>query len=102
MDLIRNDKETAAPSNLIAAQAVEFYDFFSFGVESVGAPKNSKASLRNIARVRNLAAGEAIIRRADELCERVGTDAQLRSASGARRRAPAESVLPGGAERARG
>jgi len=28
-------------------------------------------------RVRNLAAGEAIIRRADELCERVGTDAQL-------------------------
>jgi hypothetical protein len=45
MDLIRNDKETAAPSELIAAQAVELYDFFSFGVEKVGAPKNSKASL---------------------------------------------------------
>lgn len=35
-------------------------------------------------RVRNLAAGEAIMRRVDELCEPVGTDAQLLAQSAVR------------------
>jgi hypothetical protein len=38
MDLIRNDNETAATADLIAAQAVEFEDFFSFEVQKIGAP----------------------------------------------------------------
>jgi predicted nucleotidyltransferase component of viral defense system len=38
MDLIRNDNETAATADLIAAQAVEMDDFFTFDIEKVGAP----------------------------------------------------------------
>ena len=38
MDWIRNDNEAAATSDLIAAQAIELNDFFSFDVEKVGAP----------------------------------------------------------------
>jgi hypothetical protein len=38
MDLVRNDNETAATSDLVAAQAVELDDFFSFDVEKIGAP----------------------------------------------------------------
>jgi hypothetical protein len=38
MDLVRNDNETAATSDLIAAQAIELDDFFSFEVEKIGAP----------------------------------------------------------------
>jgi hypothetical protein len=37
MDLIRDDNEAAATSDLIAAQALELDDFFSFDVEKVGA-----------------------------------------------------------------
>jgi hypothetical protein len=38
MDLVRNDNEAAATSDLIAAQAIELDDFFSFEVEKIGAP----------------------------------------------------------------
>jgi len=38
MDLIRNDNETTATSDLIAAQAVDLDDFFRFDVEKVDAP----------------------------------------------------------------
>ena len=38
MDLVRRDNEAAATSDLIAAQAVELDDFFTFDIEKVGAP----------------------------------------------------------------
>ncbi len=38
MDLIRNDNETAATSDLIAAQAVDLDEFFRFDVKKVDAP----------------------------------------------------------------
>ena len=38
MDLVRNDNETAATADLIAAHAIELDDFFSFEVEKIGAP----------------------------------------------------------------
>ena len=38
MDLVRRDDEAAATSDLIAAQAVDLDDFFTFDIEKVGAP----------------------------------------------------------------
>lgn len=38
MDLIRNDSEEAATSDLISAQAVRLDDFFNFDIEKVGPP----------------------------------------------------------------
>ena len=38
MDLIRNDSEEAATSDLISAQAVQLDDFFNFDIEKVGPP----------------------------------------------------------------
>lgn len=38
MDLIRNDSEEPATADLIATQAVELDDFFSFDIEKVGPP----------------------------------------------------------------
>jgi len=38
MDLVRGDNEAAATSDLIAAQAVDLDDFFTFDIEKIGAP----------------------------------------------------------------
>jgi len=38
MDLVRRDNEAAATSDIIAAQAVDLDDFFTFDIEKVGAP----------------------------------------------------------------
>ena len=38
MDFVRSDNEAAATSDLIAAQAVELDDFFTFDIEKVGPP----------------------------------------------------------------
>jgi hypothetical protein len=38
MDLVRGDSEAAATSDLLAAQAVELDDFFTFDIEKIGAP----------------------------------------------------------------
>ena len=38
MDLVRRDDEAAATSDLIAAQALDLNDFFTFDIEKVGAP----------------------------------------------------------------
>ena len=38
MDLVRGDNEAAATSDLIAAQALDLDDFFTFDIEKIGAP----------------------------------------------------------------
>jgi len=38
MDLVRGDNEAAATSDLIAAQALDLEDFFTFDIEKIGAP----------------------------------------------------------------
>ena len=38
MDLVRGDNEAAATSDLIAAQAVDLDDFFTFDIEKISAP----------------------------------------------------------------
>ena len=57
MDLIRNDNETAATADLIAAQAVELEDFFSFEVQKIGAPSQELEGIAVRYRVRAELAG---------------------------------------------
>jgi nucleotidyltransferase AbiEii toxin of type IV toxin-antitoxin system len=61
MDLVPRDNEAAASSDFIAAQAVDLDDFFTFGIEKIGAPqvKRSKAWRSDTASGQSSAAGNS-------------------------------------------
>lgn len=52
MDLVRRDDEAAATSDLIAVQAVDLDDFFTFDIEKVGAPGETREGVAVRYRVR--------------------------------------------------
>jgi hypothetical protein len=68
MDLVRRDDEAAATADLIAAQAVEVDDFFTFAIETVGATGGAVEGMTMRYRVRAELAG----RRFEEVMVDIG------------------------------
>ena len=74
MDIFHRDNETSATADLIAAQAVEIDDYFTFDIEKVGAPGEEVEGLAVRYRVRAELAG----RRFEEVMVDIGFSDSLK------------------------